>query len=121
MPIQVSQVKDLGKAFIFVELPERVEDFESKMNKIKELIKASKQIETFRIGALAQCLVAAGAFDAYVDFSGTSTIYNQAASKLIVHEAGGEIIDLDKTSGEYLRLLATNKRLAPEINKILTS
>lgn len=127
LPIQVSQVKELEKSFVFVELPEKRSQnqsefndfFEKRMAKAKELIKNCKQVETFRIGALGQCLVASGAFDAYIDFSGTSTIYNQAASMLIVQEAGGEITHLDKPSDDYFRLMATNKKLTPKIIKIL--
>ena len=122
LPIHVSSVKELSQAYLFVELPEeKDEHFGGEFDKIKELARAAKQVETFRIGALGQCLVAIGAFDAYIDFSGTSTIYNQAASLLMVKEAGGEVVHLEPPQKENIRILATNGQLTKEILEILNN
>ena len=119
LPIQVSRVGSLKQAYVFVELPETDDGFEMKMNQVKELIKACKQVETFRIGALAQCLVASGSFDAYVDFSGTSTVYGQAASRLIIEEAGGQVFNLSEPKEESISLAATNGKRKEELDKII--
>lgn len=119
LPIQVSGVDKLQGAYVFVELPETEAGFEKKMDKVKELIKACKQVETFRIGALAQCLVASGSFDAYVDFSGTSTVYGQAASRLIIEEAGGQVFNLAEPEGENISWAATNRKLKEELDEII--
>src|SRR3989344_3773941 len=119
LPIQVSGVDKLQGAYVFVELPETEAGFEKKMDKVKELIKDCKQVEKFRIGALAQCLVASGSFDAYVDFSGTSTVYGQAASRLIIEEAGGQVFNLAEPEGENISWAATNRKLKEELDEII--
>src|SRR3989338_2161004 len=75
LPIQVSNTNDLSDAYVFVELPEQkfadqpsIEtDFTARMRIFENLVRRSAQIEMYRIGAFGQCLLAAGAFDAYVD------------------------------------------------------
>ena len=78
-------------------------------------------METFRIGAVGQCLLAAGAFDAYVDLSGSTRKWDQAASLLIAKEAGAEVIDLEPPSGDALRVMVTNGGLTAQLVKITNS
>src|SRR3989338_6085952 len=102
LDIQVSGQDKLDQAFVYVELPERKfakqadvsGQVEQGMRALRALIAQTAQVETFRLGAIGQCLVAAGSFDAYVDLSGSSQALSQAAGQLIVRESGGEIINL---------------------------
>lgn len=119
LAIEVSQTSDLSYAFLFVELPEQkfteqdiAADFENNLKIIKILLEKSAQVETWRIGSLGQCLVASGAFDAYLDLSGSSQRLSQLASRLIMQEAGGKIIDLKNLKPEFTQVLAANEPLA---------
>lgn len=125
--IRVSDQNKLSDAFIFIEFPEKKflkqkeggQDFNVRMEKILQLAKKVKQMETFRIGAFGQCLVAAGSFDAYIDLSGTSSHYGQAASHLIVKEAGGDIFDIEKPHDDFIQVMATNTKLTKFLRKIV--
>ncbi len=121
--IKTSDQADLKKAYIFVELPEekfnQAQDFDLKMKQMTALVKNCKQVETFRIGSFGQCLVATGSFDAYVDLSGTSQALSQAASQLIVKEAGGEIIDLQQPHDGFVQIMATNGKLSNQLKEII--
>jgi len=117
--IKVSEQDDLEKSFVYVELPEDKfldqEDIGLRYGKymaiFKDLAIKCEQVESFRIGTFGMCLVASGAFDAYVDLSGSSQKTAQAASRLIVEEAGGEVADLDEPRDEFVRVMACNPRL----------
>jgi myo-inositol-1(or 4)-monophosphatase len=125
--IFVSNKTDLSQSYVFIEMPEKKfskqgdieHDFENNMLKVSELVKKSAQVESFRIGAFGQCLVASGAFDAYVDLSGSSQVLSQAASQLIVKEAGGKIIDIGEKKEGFVQVMATNGHLSNELRKIV--
>lgn len=127
LPIHVSSTPKLKDAFIFIELPEQKfaaqpsikKDFAARMKTVEQLVTACAQVETYRIGAVGQCLLAAGAFDAYVDLSGSTRKWDQAASLLITQEAGAEIIDLDPPKEDTLRVMVTNGKLTEQINAIV--
>lgn len=124
---RVSDQNTLAKAFVFVELPEEKfsdqlagrETFEARMALFREIVRQAGQTEALRIGAFGQCLVAAGAFDAYIDLSGTSESLSQAASQLIVREAGGEITAIKPAQNGFIQLLATNGRLTDALQAII--
>lgn len=122
--IQVSDQSDVGQAFVFIEMPEKKfnkqsNDLDSSMEKIGKLVEKTGQVESFRIGAFGQCLVAAGSFDAYIDFSGTSEELSQKGSRLILSEAGGEIIELSKPEDGLVQIMGTNKNLAKDLKHII--
>ena len=119
LPIKVSPVEKLDQAYIFVELPEKDELFESHFFLIKKLGRLAGQLETFRIGSLGQCLVASGAFDAYVDFSGTSELNSQKGSIFIAEQAGAKIINLDKTGTAKVRVAVSNPLLHGQLKEFL--
>mgnify|MGYP001610599915 CR=1 FL=1 len=128
-PIHVSTTTKLEDAYLFVEFPEQKfatqpsikKDFSNRMKVVEKLVAACAQVETFRIGAVGQCLLAAGAFDAYVDLSGSTRKWDQAASLLIAKEAGAEVIDLEPPSGDALRVMVTNGGLTAQLVKITNS
>lgn len=127
LPIHVSQTDKLSDAFVFVELPEQKftsqpsikKDFSARMKIVEQLVATCAQVETYRIGAFGQCLLAAGAFDAYVDLSGSTRKWDQAGSLLVAQEAGAEVIDLDPPSGDALRVLVTNGKLTQQLRSIV--
>lgn len=124
---RVSDQTKLAKAFVFVELPEQKfndqlagrETFEVRMALFREIVRQAGQTEALRIGAFGQCLVATGAFDAYVDLSGTSQSLSQVASQLIVREAGGEIVTLKPGKDGFIQLMATNGQLTSALQAII--
>jgi len=127
--IEVSDQANLAKAFIFVELPERkfsyqpdvAQNFNQNMAVANQLIQQAGQVESFRIGAFGQCLVAAGSFDAYVDLSGSSQALSQAASTLIVQEAGGEVIDIKEPKDGFVQFMVTNRHLTQTLKDLVLS
>lgn len=127
MPIHVSSTSMLQDAFVFIELPEQKfaaqpsikKDFAARMQVVEKLVSNCAQVETYRIGAVGQCLLACGAFDAYVDLSGSTRKWDQAASLLIAKEAGAEVIELEPPSGDALRVMVTNGRLNKELRKMI--
>ena len=127
LPIRVSQTGKLSDAFVFVELPEQKftsqpsikKDFGARMKVVEQLVAGCAQVETYRIGAFGQCLLAAGAFDAYVDLSGSTRKWDQAGSLLVAKEAGAEIVDLDPPNGDALRVMVTNGKLTKELRAIV--
>ena len=127
--IKVSTQAELAKAFIFVELPEykfshqkdAAANFSQNMAIANQLIQQAGQVESFRIGAFGQCLVAAGSFDAYVDLSGSSQEVGQAASTLIVEEAGGQVVNITKPENGFVQLLVTNSHLDQALKSLVLS
>lgn len=125
--IHVSEESDIAKAYVYIELPEKKfskqkgfqENFDMNLRRVHELIQNVGQVETFRIGAFGQCLVAAGAFDAYVDLSGSSQVQSQSASQLIVKEAGGQIIDIAPARDGFVQVIASNGNLEGVLLDIL--
>ena len=89
------------------------------MKVVEQLVAGCAQVETYRIGAFGQCLLAAGAFDAYVDLSGSTRKWDQAGSLLVAKEAGAEIVDLDPPNGDALRVMVTNGKLTKELRAIV--
>jgi len=129
--IGVSSVEKLDDALIYVELPERKfarqpdeqMQFDRSMKILGQLIQHAGQVETFRIGALGQCLVAAGAFDAYLDFSGSSLKVAQEASLLIAREAGAVVTSIKSfpTDSEFVQVMVCNEKLAENLKNVTRS
>ncbi|MBI5734193.1 MAG: inositol monophosphatase [Candidatus Kerfeldbacteria bacterium] len=122
----VSTQADLDKAYIYVELPEQSgsslgseNNFEQSIAIINQLVQRTAQVETFRVGAYGQCLVAAGCFDAYVDLSGSSQKLAQAASLLIAREAGANIVELTPENNGKIQTMVTNNKLTKAMREIL--
>ncbi|OGF26697.1 hypothetical protein A2477_03180 [Candidatus Falkowbacteria bacterium RIFOXYC2_FULL_47_12] len=127
LKIHVSAQHTLADAFVFLELPEKKftaqlsgQTFAERMSIVQKLAENVRQLETFRIGAFGQCLVASGAFDAYVDLSGSSQAVSQFASALIVREAGGEIVHIAKPQNGFVQTMMANAALMPMLQKLLT-
>lgn len=127
LPIRVSSTAALEDAYVFVEFPEQKfatqpsikENFSHRMKAVEKLVATCAQVETFRIGAVGQCLLASGAFDAYVDLSGSTRKWDQAASLLIAREAGAEIVDLEPPNADTLRVMVTNGKLSKELREMI--
>ncbi len=124
LEISASQAEDLSRAFVYVELPEQKYQTQVKADQARALAVARElagqvgQMENYRIGTYGQCLVASGAFDAYVDLSGSSLALAQLASTLILSEAGAAIVDLGPAAGEYRQVLAANPGLLAKLKEI---
>lgn len=129
LPIQVSNTQHLADAYVFVELPEQKfsdqpsieKDFAARMKIFENLVRRSTQVEMYRIGGFGQCLLAAGAFDAYIDLSGSTRNWDQIGSLFIAQEAGATIIDLEPRTDTTMRVMVTNGKLDDELRSIITS
>lgn len=90
--IEKSEVKDLKKAQLHVELPNESMEHEKTL---KKLLEGAYRVRSFGSGAIALCYAAKGAYDGYVDLSSTSKWYDLAAGMLICEEAGLKLGTLD--------------------------
>ena len=90
------------------------------MQIFENLVRRSAQVEMYRIGGFGQCLLAAGAFDAYVDLSGSTRHWDQLGSLFIAKEAGANVTDLEPPTETTMRVMVTNGRLDDELKSILT-
>lgn len=119
LPMRVSRTSSLKDSLIYVEFPEKKyrsqkkfkKFYESRVKELLELLEKAGGVEHHRVGAWGLCQVAKGSFDAYVDLSGSTKFFDVAPALLILEEAGGKIFDLERRSGEKIRVLATNGRL----------
>lgn len=97
-----TNVKDLEKAQLHVELPVLCGDgnnvdqknYTKKMRMLEKLMKSAYRVRSFGSGAIALCYAARGAYDGYIDLSGTSKLYDLAAGILICEEAGLKVTDI---------------------------
>ena len=125
----VSGETDVAKAYVFVELPESKfrnqpnngHGFDTRFAVVKSLAQNVGQLEILRVGSFGLCLVAAGSFDAYVDLSGSSQALSQQAALLIVREAGGEIVELEKPQNGFTSIMVANKILSESLGGIINS
>ncbi|MBU1119332.1 hypothetical protein KKH43_05620 [Patescibacteria group bacterium] len=116
--IQASSCTEVSKASVIVEEPEKkfagqtdFEEFSKKMQKdLEEVQKKVKNYLSLHLGSWSICQVARGQYDAYIDFSGSTRIYDVAPAIVILTEAGGTIHNLGKNKS-LPRLVATNGKL----------
>lgn len=126
---RVSGETDVAKAYVFAELPEsKFRDqpnsgngFDARFGVVKSLAQNVGQLEILRVGSFGLCLVAAGSFDAYVDLSGSSQALSQEAPLLIVREAGGEVVELEKSQNGFTSIMVANKALSEKLSGIINS
>lgn len=122
-PINVSGVKELSKALIFMETgtsrdPEKVKVV---LENVAKLIPKVHGIRSLGSAALSMCMVASGGMDASFEFGIHS--WDVAAGEIILKEAGGVCIDpaggpFDLMSRRVL--CASTMELAQELAKELT-
>ncbi|MBU1167263.1 inositol monophosphatase [Patescibacteria group bacterium] len=118
--ISVSNQGKLSESMLYVEFPEKKykdqvanfeEFYQERINELTELLEKSAGVEHHRVGAWGICQVAKGSFDAYVDLSGSTKVYDAAAALLILEEAGGLVVDLEVRKEDSLRVLASNGKV----------
>ncbi len=126
--IKVSRTKSLKKARVYIETPEikfasqktqKTKDILDQLADINQLMTTCAGVESHRIGAWGLALVAMGAFDAYIDFSNSTKLWDVAAGCMLVREAGGQIYELPAPKRSFVRILGTNKLLDRELDDIL--
>ena len=126
--INVSKIKFLKKANIYIETPEikfasQREPTEKRITtQIKDincLVVNCASVESHRLGSWGLALVAMGAFDAYIDFSNTTKLWDVASGCILVREAGGKIYELPALKRGFVRICATNGLLDEEISHLL--
>ncbi|CAL7935342.1 unnamed protein product [Xylocopa violacea] len=122
-PINVSDVKELSKALLMMEMgtsrdPEKIKVVLENTNKLITKVQGTRSLGS---AALNMCMVALGGADADFEFGIHS--WDVAAGELIVKEAGGVCIDpaggpFDLNSRRVL--CASTMELAQELSKVLT-
>ena len=122
--LNVSNTDELKSSFLHVELPTALTDKkEARIQDTKNLINTSYRIRSLGTSAIALSYLAMGAYEGYVDFSGTTKLVDIAAGSLIVKEAGGKITD---STGKFFTpksktLIASNGLVHQEILKNISA
>lgn len=92
-PISCSQRTSLADSIVCVEIPTRHYPIELRsyaLEKLALLMDHADRVRVIGVSALGLCYTAMGGFDAYVNLSGASKIWDLAAGKVILREAGGQ-------------------------------
>jgi len=92
--IRCSEATDLRDAMVCVEIPNR--HFPAELNEevighLGRLIDRVDRIRVIAVSALGLCYCATGAFDAYLNLSTASKIWDVAAGLVILQEAGAKV------------------------------
>lgn len=118
----VSNTNELKNSFIHLELPTALtENLDNRIKDTCSLIKSIYRIRSLGTSAIALCYLAIGAYEGYIDFSGTTKLVDVAAGSLIVKEAGGKVTDSNGNifTPKSKHLIASNALIHQEIlNKI---
>ena len=126
--INVSKIKFLKKANIYIETPEikfasqkelTKKKIAAQLKDINRLIINCAGVESHRLGSWGLALVAMGVFDAYLDFSNTTKLWDIASGCILVEEAGGKIYELPALQRGFVRICATNNLLDEELSQLL--
>ena len=119
--IHVSEVSELGDAFVITELPYNYKEYKATaLHLIDRLYGTVAGIRMNGSAAVAICYVAAGRFDAWLEaFIGKWDYY---AAALIVMEAGGCVTDFSGSDSfiEGHHIIATNGRFHSRLQKIVS-
>ena len=97
VPIHVSE-RTMGEAMMYVEWPTGKVDREIRHRRFRQAALLTDRIYRLRgMGSIIDgvCDVAAGGWDAYIDFSGTTKFTDTPAAVLIAEEAGARVTDLN--------------------------
>jgi|GEM_PF-1109967 len=122
--IHCNTLQDLQKAQLHVELPTPSQDDSEqkmctkKMENLSKIMNTTYRVRSFGSGAIALCYTAKGAYDGFIDLSGTSKIYDFAAALLICEEAGLKITDIHGegfVDPQEQSLLVSNPTLSKKI------
>lgn len=93
-PIACSQRTSLAESIVCVEIPTRHYPAELRsyaLEKLALLMEHADRVRVIGVSALGLCYTAMGGFDAYVNLSGASKIWDLAAGEVILREAGGQL------------------------------
>jgi myo-inositol-1(or 4)-monophosphatase len=104
--ISPSKTSDYNKAFLQIEIP-KSDNFDKFGVGFEQLVHKAYRIRAWGLAATI-CYVASGAFDAYIDFSGTTKPYDIFAAILIAKQAGCKVSNFDPTKKSQENLMITN-------------
>ncbi len=107
--ISVSQTSNLSNAVIYVDLPSS--NHRKFTKNFLSLQKDVYRIRSWGIGS-SICFVASGAFDGFIDFSGTTKAYDIYASLIIAQEAGATISEIKKGQYKDTVIWVTNSKIS---------
>lgn len=119
--LSVSSIQDLKKAVVIVEggTSRNPGILETKIANLKSIVENSHGIRAYGSAAMNMCFVARGSHEAYLEHG--IHVWDIAAGKLIVEEAGGYVCD---PSGESLDMMnrrvlaACNKDIAGQLSRV---
>lgn len=121
--IHVSDTAELGKALIATEFGVFRDDesLSAIFDRLHRLVSKARSIRCTGCCSANMCSVACGRVDGFFEI-GFGGCWDVAAGSLIVHEAGGHLLDPSGSSFDIMsrRVLCTNSKLAPHISAILS-
>ncbi len=91
--IQCSENILIDELTVCAEIPNKNMDQEARtwaLGGLAKLIEKTRRVRILGVGSISICMCAMGVFEAYVNLSGSSKIYDFAAAGLILEEANGE-------------------------------
>jgi myo-inositol-1(or 4)-monophosphatase len=91
--VTCSKESDLSRAVLCVEIPSRHSSPESRalaLRRVDLLIQHAERVRILGVSSLGLAFCANGGFDAYVNLGSASALYDIAAGRLILEEAGGQ-------------------------------
>lgn len=111
--IHVSTIKKTSEATIMAELPRIHENHTTitrDVARVVKMLKSTRRVRALGAAAFELALVARGAADAYLDFSGNTKIWDVAAGIVIVRSAGGMIheMNVNLKKAYTVQVLASN-------------
>jgi len=120
--LRISNIDKLASSHIFLEFPEEKfegesltsDEFAWRMKAVGKLTKACSNIEHHHTGSWGLALAAAGAVEAYLDFSGTTKPWDVAAGILLVKEAGGDVMMMER-DGKAIGLAAGSRAILQKV------
>ena len=83
-----------------------------------EVMSRVYRVRAFGCGSLGLCWIASGGFDAFIDFTGKTKIYDVCAGLAILEAAGG-VYEHIAANGEKKLIAATNRTTLAAIKKLI--
>jgi myo-inositol-1(or 4)-monophosphatase len=123
--MRVSKTAKLSEAFGICEIPRKLgnpKSYASDIAKFATITSKIRRMRAFAAAAMDLANVARGAADAYLDFSGSTKIWDIAAGVLLVREAGGCVTAIatpQNAPSSIAAVMGSNAALHSDLKKIL--
>lgn len=120
--MKTSEKRPLNEAIVYADLSKFEQFGAEEQNLINEryfaITKKVYRVRAFGCGSLALCWIASGGFDAFIDFTGKTKVYDVCAGLAILEAAGGAH-EYVSSNGDKRLLAASNKAMLAELKQML--